>query len=242
VARARTLLQKSEEALDRGDLDSGWRLFRGARRLAILGYPPSRLDAEARALGRLAEDLPEHRREAIQEFLRKAPTVENLSRATLQRDEYYDDMYHGIGLQYAQISVILAINTVVLLAFPVMALVGLFDPTSALDTSDAPQLVAVILAGMLGASLSALTWLMHVNRKAEIYERLVIMRVTFLRSVLGGAAALALLFLLESGLLAARPSTLGGMLAIAFAGGFTERLVVKAVATVADRAARKAKA
>jgi hypothetical protein len=242
VRDVRKLIEESERAWRRGNLDLAWREFRGARRLAILGYPKARLENEASALMHRSEILPPHVQKAMKAHLRGATTAEGLMRATMIRDEHFDDKFHGINLLHWQLWVILGITFGVLASFLLLAWAGEFDVASELDPSQVGQLLAMILAGMLGGSLSALRSLMSVDEKSDIPERVVILRSTLLRSLLGGAAALAMLFLLESGLFGGGPTLLGGMLAVAFAGGFTERLVMNAATSVAERVGAKAKA
>lgn len=93
-------------------------------------------------------------------------------------------------------------------------------------------MISVLLAGMLGGAVSGAYELLRLRPRGGDPTNLVAGWLTFPRVVIGGAAALAVFTLLISGLLNISPPSPTMALAIAFAAGFSERLLTGAVGRV----------
>lgn len=110
----------------------------------------------------------------------------------------------------------------------------------------AKALVSVAILGLLGATVSAVLAAPDPRSTTRIPETASTVRVTVLRLFMGPAAAVLLYFVCQSEL--ARSIFKFDMgdaftiLAIAFVAGFTERLVLRVVETIAGTGSDKAKA
>ena len=106
-------------------------------------------------------------------------------------------------------------------------------PTAEIPLGDRALLASVALFGILGASMSGILSLASATAETRIPEMLLNSWFTSSRLVVGAVAALAIHVFLGSGLLAFGESNLPLVLAVSFAAGFSERLVVRAAESVA---------
>lgn len=110
------------------------------------------------------------------------------------------------------------------------------DAIAAIITTP-PFLAGAVLFGVLGASVSGLLTLSDILGEGQIPEYVGAAWLTVGRVVLGAAAALTLMVFLLSGIpdivLRVGELTPSLMLAVAFVSGFTDRLLLRAVNTVA---------
>lgn len=104
--------------------------------------------------------------------------------------------------------------------------------TSGLPKND-HFLLGVILFGILGGTFSAIMSLSHTSSQKRIPEQIVNSYVTLLRVALGAVGALVVYIFLAMGILNAEIISAPYVLGFAFAAGFSERLVVRAVRQVA---------
>lgn len=104
-----------------------------------------------------------------------------------------------------------------------------FDPASLAEPG---YLAFVVLFGVLGAAVSGILPLTSELRSQRLPEGAATFRLAVARVAMGGAAALAVFAFLQSGLLDLGGLTPGLVLAVSFAAGFSERLVVRAVESV----------
>jgi hypothetical protein len=88
---------------------------------------------------------------------------------------------------------------------------------------------------MLGAGLSALLQLTRKSPATRIPEQIMASWITFTRPAIGAAAALAAYPLLQAGLLGDESPTVARLFFVAFAAGFSERLIIRGVESVAGK-------
>ena len=95
-----------------------------------------------------------------------------------------------------------------------------------------PLLYSVFLFGIMGAAISSMLSIAGRSVGTRIPQQLLAEIFTLARPVIGGVAALAIFAFLVSGLLQVGEIMPGLVLALSFAAGFSERLVMSAVETV----------
>ena len=95
--------------------------------------------------------------------------------------------------------------------------------------------VSILIFGMLGGAVSAMVPRDRETGRKRVPEQLSAATFSKLRPVLGGASALVLYVFVNSGLFPGGIQlTQGIVLLFAFAAGFSERLIVRAITRVAD--------
>jgi hypothetical protein len=131
-----------------------------------------------------------------------------------------------LGRQLRSIGGILALALIALLLLTTSAPLGLLaKPEAAGDT----LWYYVMLFGVLGASLSTFRSISG-RARLRLAPHLLHGLLTAARPLIGAIGALVAYVLLQSGVLGFRPTTSAAVLLVAFLAGFTERLVVRAVA------------
>lgn len=240
---ARTLLCRVETALDENNVDEGWKCFHAAQRMEIFGLEEDDLETKAEALRReAAEKLSSWRKETVAALLkhecsqRSNVTKERVYQAALIRDEHSNNRYHQIGLLQGQMNVLsiilfFALGLTLLLAWYDLLPLGR-DPV----TSGWKMLVSVMLFGFLGGAVSAVLSLARTSTRSRIPEQIAHNLITLMRVFVGAAAALAVHVFLQADILNLRITSGAQILAISFAAGFSERLVVHAVESVTGKA------
>jgi hypothetical protein len=153
-----------------------------------------------------------------------------LSVATLIRDEGLDNVYWKESLVREQRAVLLMVLTLTVIAIVILVSVGLLDFSDDPTKTDGAFIAGIALFGVLGASLSAIQTLAERPRQARIPEHIASRGITLARPFLGAAAALGLYVILLAGLfnIELGPNDGPTALALSFAAGFSERLIVRA--------------
>jgi 8-oxo-dGTP pyrophosphatase MutT (NUDIX family) len=105
-------------------------------------------------------------------------------------------------------------------------------PAPEIPLDNRALLASVALFGIMGASVSGLLSLARATTDTRIPNQLLSSWFTLTRPVIGAIAALAIHVFLLSGLLVFGEPTLRLVLAVSFAAGFSERLVVRAAESV----------
>lgn len=236
---ARALIDKAEAKLEDGRVDESWKCLDAARRMEHFGLEDEALIARAHALREEAGKLNPWRKKAVETVLSdldKRSTEAKRGRvyhAAWLRDEHLHNTYFKISLLRQQL------NILGLILGLALASVLLLSMSDALDSppggADWRTLLAIGLFGVLGASFSAILSLARTSTQSRIPEQVVNSTVTAMRPLLGAAAALAVYVFLESKFINLEVTTWAGILAIAFASGFSERLVIGAVEAVAGK-------
>jgi hypothetical protein len=236
VATASRLLERSRAGLSRGDVEECWHLLNTARRtLAAMDGPGDRIKT-AQVLLIEATKLSSWRRKGIVALLdATAPPVppepRALEAALLLRDEFYENRYHRLAMQREQLQMLLAI-AVLALAVILFVAATTAVPLQDLGTWDVRLLMLVLMFGVIGASFSAARTSTTEAIHTEIPELVQSKAIALTRTVLGACPGLAVYAFLQSKLVDLGDITMAKALALAFVGGFSERLVVKVVESV----------
>ena len=248
AASSRRLLEEAHNALERGDLESGYVCFLAAQRAEIVALTPAELRAAATALHQEAssEKFGGWRGKAIVALLQEVgddASSDNSARdpseqrarlieARMIRDESLQNRYRKIERLQQQllmlgISLALTVGGIVLLA----SLVDL-RPTSAFTMN--PSILALVgLFGALGGSLTAILSVIRGGTDYSIPQQLIQGTVVLIRPFFGAAAALAVYTFLGSGLVTVASNSTAAIFAVSFVAGFSEQLITNSVAKIA---------
>lgn len=240
---ARDLLDNAQKALDDNDTARGWRCFNASQRMELLGLDEPGLQARAQVILREAtEKLASWRKQAVEDLLGKgrrigAQDVEatKVFYASQILHEHYDNLYHKLGAIRRQLAILVLSAFSVLLITILRVVCGLPLAGDAVKSEDPQFVVTVALFGVMGACLSGIFSLARGSIGGRIPERLVNSWISVSRIVAGAVAALVVYTFLISGLLQIGDKTSSSLiLAVSFAAGFSERLVVRAVERVTE--------
>ena len=230
----RTGLIRAKNAARMARVDEGWKCLLAVQRAELLYLPSQEFQATAVVMRNESTKLNSWRKAAVLELLGhegSGLTSEILFKAATLRDEHYHNEAYKDSLRRAS-ALMLATFLVAAIA---MLLVIDRSIWSSLDKHwrDSPErfLELFCLVGFLGAVVSAITDLAHTPDSARIPEMTATLRVTILRLFIGPASALALFFAANAGM---GVQVTGGyfMLVIAFAAGFSERLVLRVIRSI----------
>lgn len=235
IGAMRQLLEQARAALTAGNVEECWHMVNGARRIqAALADDPERLDA-SRVLLIETQKISPWRRMSIEKLLgeaKVAPAPPALMAALGLRDEHYENRYHRIELQREQMTALVAIAGIALVVILGIAATSTIGD---LGTWDWRSLALVLMFGIIGASFSAARTSSTAALTTLIPEMMQSTSIALTRTILGACPGLAAYAFLQSGMLDLGTVTMAKALAVAFVGGFSERLVVKMVETVAGK-------
>jgi 8-oxo-dGTP pyrophosphatase MutT (NUDIX family) len=233
------LLDNAERALRENKIDEGWRCFHAAQRMEIFGLTDVELQSKADLLRMESEKLSSWRKKGTNKLLGTAESPnsnvshENVYRAALLRDEYYNNQAYKDGLLRDHVNVL-----VLFLLVTLTTLMLLFKRSGL--APDGYMLYGVLLFGLLGAVVSAMLKVPSSN-SSRIPEQVQAHRLTMLRVSMGAACALIIYVFAKSALslklLGINVSDYEAhtYYAVSFVAGFGERLVLKAVELVAEK-------
>jgi hypothetical protein len=252
LSNAKRLTAAAKAALEACSIDEGWKCLHAARREELFGMSNEELNAFAATLAEEAKDkqkFPEGswRRAAIAREANDALNEKDHTKkaqilfvATRIRDERLENIYYHFNLARHQ----LIILSLALLSLLVSGLVLVFNHEiqvanfmKAWSGKEPPKFTelplsyfGICLFGAMGATVSAIMSFAKAKPGDKIPERTANALVTFARPFVGASAALIVVFALQSGLIA-RPDTiwLPFVWVMAFAAGFSERLVMRAI-------------
>lgn len=250
-SRARNLLTGTEEEIEKGNIDTAWKNFHGAKRMRIFGLSSSELLEHANILRIEASKLKEWRRKAVYRLIgdpehpKENITPEVLYLASLIKDEHYNNGYYKNQL-VRDVYKVLLIALVVIVG---LALVYFNHPDFAtllnlkslenLQPTNLTWLVfGIILFGTLGGCISAIFHIRDSSGISRIPEIVNNNYITSIRIFIGAGLAFVIFVFLQSDFvdkifqIDIRPDNLFTYFAIAFVAGFSERLVLKAITTV----------
>lgn len=228
VTAVEELLALAQQARDDRRRDAAWVLVQAARRHLLAAYGEPALSAHARALRvEAATKLRPWRRDAVAELLGEddaAPTLAAVHLATLIRDEAAANDWWRIAFLRKRLFALgwmLAATLVALLAVAIAWPV----PLGALPPDSGWRIwIYAALFGALGGCLSAARSVTHSLGARRIPAEAESWAVTAFRPLVGAAGGIGALVLLGNDL-----QTVGPMLALAFAAGFSEQFVARAV-------------
>lgn len=251
---ALTLLRLAAHALDRGRIDQGWKYLNAARRMEIFGMDDVELSDAAKVLRVEASKLKAWRQSAIQTLLGTTDAVALPNRRTLAlaaaiRDEEYDNRGYKDQLIGTQLLFLFGVAAIVM-----GALLGMWY-RNALPFGEASlpptyaTIIGVMLFGKLGATFSAITRASDPSASVRIPEITSANRVSLLRILLGGVSAIVVYLVLKSELASLfsfdailKSLTPFTIYVVAFASGFTDRIVMRAIEALVGKPAAPAAA
>ena len=222
--------------LNSGNLDEAWKCFFAAQRMEIYSLGVKELKVKAAVVVNEAQKLSQWRKNAIEELLGKPEKLnskineERVYQAALLRDEHYANQAFKDTLLRNHILILVKINgillSVILLDFILKAfcLPG-FIP-----------IIEIILFGLFGGAFSAVVRVPASIQSSKIPELAHDLRITLLRIFIGAASALIIYLFIESefvkNIFDFSINDIHTKYIIAFASGFSERLVLRAVEAV----------
>ena len=240
VTEANALLLKVDARLKDHDLDGAWHNLREAIRREIPTLHGQELANREQILRCEADKVQSQwRKNVIDQLMPSEPKPafgtdeENRARrlegAQAVLDDYYQTQYHKNSLLLGHMRNLLFISLIALIAL--LILFASIDP----DPECWPEwgwktLLVVLLFGVLGASFSATRKVTGDSGKSRIPELAAGFSITIARTALGATPALAAYAFLRSGMLPVGKGSKTSMpvaLGIAFAAGFSERLVLR---------------
>lgn len=238
------LLDATEHALKVNDVELGWRCFKAAMRMELYGLDAladkSAYDAKARAIfGEANTKLSSWRKEAVANLLARdgklneTIPVDQLVCAAQILHEHQDNEYQKLEVVKGQLLLLGCIVALVVLiwvaAVPALVPIG----TDQLLVNSRESAFAIALFGVLGAAVSGILSTARDGSSKRIPEKLLDWPILVTRLAIGAGTALVVAVFLGAGLLNLGKLSPQLTLAAAFAAGFSERLVVRAVETVA---------
>jgi hypothetical protein len=247
---ATALLKKVEERLKEHDLDGAWHNLQEAMRKEIPGlHDPELVNREQILWCEAADKVqPGWRKNAIDQLMKESEDDRKNKRNPEGRalrlqdaqellDGYYQNQYHKNSLLLGHLRNLFFIALIALLA-----LLALFASRCP-DPQPWPEwgwktLLVIFLFGVLGASFSATRTVTDASGKSRIPELAAGFSITIARTLLGAIPALAAYAALKSGVLNVGDENRKSMpfaLAIAFAAGFSERLVLNVLKSIDDK-------
>jgi hypothetical protein len=239
-----TQLEIVREHHRRGEVEAAWRCFTAVARREIEKAGEAELVTRAKALRREAGSgklSSAWRSETINDLLeteeiegRLPEKIDDvrwrLNEATRLRDEDAENRYYKVALVRGQRSLLLLVLLGCIAL--ILGLAAAIDWAGNLDDPSVGFAALVAGFGSLGACLSAIQSLGREAARARIPEHVASSLITITRPALGAAAALGVYAIAASGLLNISLDEQEAhltILALAFAAGFSERLVLSAV-------------
>ena len=142
-------------------------------------------------------------------------------------DEHNDNQYFKLDLFLGQVRLQLLMLSVFVVLIGVLLILRADALTNRAITANESSFVvlAALLFGMLGASVSALQSLVQRGRSGRIPGQMASRWITFTRPFIGAASALVTLLLFGAGVVALGQPGIAALCAIAFFSGFSERFV-----------------
>ena len=167
----------------------------------------------------------------------KEKTLEYLNHASLLIADSQETKFYNISLMRMQANLmawLLIIISIIFLVFSTQ-LSGLQEPLSEIAGLNGNHywtiLVSAFLLGSMGACVSALMSFSQ-PQTLRVPDRLMDFIITLVRPVIGGASALVSSFLFLSGIIHGDKFNLAFLFVVAFAFGFSERLVMRSVSGI----------
>jgi hypothetical protein len=238
---SRACLSSAREELGRGSADTGWSLLHAARRWEAFWATPERCLAWACELrNETAKKLTgSWRQRAAEELLKPSPegsiAAPSLYLAAQMRDEAARNEFRAASLISRHVTLL------VVGLIGILSGIGLYAwwsplPLGEIDGLQAGGigiLVPVMLFGGLGGALSAIIPLPGKWRGLRHPERLMDVPITFVRPLLGAAAALGIFAVTRAGVFSFGDGSARAVLALAFVSGFSEKFFISAIGKAA---------
>lgn len=259
--QAKALLGGAEKAVATRNAERGWRCLKAADRFTWYGLAtaaPDLLAAKVEAISNEAEDekkgVTKWRRESIKKLLRdkegklvpvSSRQVDKMIEAKRLLDEHYDNVYQRLAILRTRLTLLFFLGLAFLgLWFVVLPPVPLAvtandgaDAFVALSNTPARFWAMVVLAGLLGALISAFTSAIGTDPKqSSIPAELSTLTLTAARLMVAALSALAITLFLSSGILNFEQQSYAFLIAVAIVSGFSDRLLLRAIEKVTKTA------
>ena len=252
--QAGALINMAHEQMKRGKLDPAWKSLHASVRLSIFGMDQIQLNDLAKRIRQEATNLNEWRQEAVWRLLGKSDQPDrNLNASALYlaaeiRDEHFSNNYYKNRLTRSVINTLLILLTLTVgFIFAYIAYITYTFPVPLISfpggvrlVQTLPTMTGVMLFGLFGAAISSLFRVKNTSGNLKNPELISSHFFTTVRVFTGGAAAIAFFFFLESELfelilpaLELQPTSGTTYFVIAFVCGFTERLLLRAISSIA---------
>lgn len=257
IKPTQSLLEEARSAVEERNAERGWRCFKAADRFTWYGLAtaaPDLLAAKVEAISNEAEDekkgVTRWRRESIKKLLRdkegklvpvSSRQVDKMIEAKRLLDEHYDNVYQRLAILRTRLTLLFFLGlTFLVLWFVVQPPVPLAvtandgaDAFVALSNTPARFWAMVVLAGLLGALISAFTSAIGTDPKqSSIPAELSTLTLTAARLMVAALSALAITLFLSSGILSFEQQNYAFLIAIAIVSGFSDRLLLSAIEKV----------
>jgi len=240
-------LLRAERSLDEGNVQQGWISLSAAQRAMLLNpHDQARVQRVAIVLRRELDKVGGWRAKAITDLicddkgnLQPSLDPKGVVDAVALRDESFNTTYFKILLRRRSLIVLFVLLLIGISACLVLsAWCTLPEPLT--DTS---MLGAVVLFGILGASLSVAQGLLAADLSAKIPAQQLGLFVVWMRPAIGATAALVAFLLLHANetlkIFAWDTTDPVLVMVIAFVAGFSERFIVGAVERIAETGEKK---
>lgn len=250
----------AKNEVEDNQFDAAWKIYHLIRRLKYLTFDEIQLKKEIKILEIEADKLNDWRKKAVTKiFSEENGSVTNLEkskliRATRIRDEHYDNIYYKNSLSRGTInvlSIVLALFIIFLFAWANIyfdeklgfnGMIENAEETIQQSFKLVPVSIGVFLFGVVGGCISSLFHIRDSSKTTRLPELINNIYFTLTRVFIGGVSAVIILIFLESEFsqlllseISIRPSSIYTYLSIAFAAGFTERLLLNAVTAVVGK-------
>jgi exonuclease VII small subunit len=243
------LLEKSAESLDNGNLELGWEAFNATQRLETQAcYELQQIRGslqdfwrgkfEGRAISVYTEGndkLKGWRKTMINSLLgeesqdklqrKKKPRLSEVIQAQQVLSEHHSNVYRRLTILNSQIGFL---EITGILAILIWVSLLIFEPNLDKFSSSvfSPYLtISSLIFGILGACISGIMRMEKRSTKQRIPDQLASFVYTVARPLVGAVSALGVVVFVLAGILDIGSQTPGLYLAVAFAAGFSERLL-----------------
>lgn len=235
------LTRDARRAADSRRTEDGWAFLQAARQIEVLLYWPEEMTSEANLLLEEANNkLTGWRAAGVQKLLGEGgSSAATVMRAMMIRDAHFANTYYRIDLERQQLKLLVGAAWIALLGLADLLTDFGFDvrgaPSLSLPTTvEGPRLedallLAILLAGTLGASLSAVLDLAR-SPAGRIPEKLGSWTITLGRVGIGAAAALVVCLFLVTGTGGIEVTSAGALIFFSIVAGASERLLKRALA------------
>ena len=257
IKPTQNLVEEARSAVAARNAERGWRCLKAADRFTWYGLAtaaPDLLEAKVEAIANEAEDekkgVTKWRRESIRKLLKDkegklvpvtSEQVDKMIEAKRLLDEHYDNVYQRLAILRTRLALLFFLGLAFLgLWFVVQPPVPLVVTTNAgadafmaLSTTPARFWAMIVLAGLLGALISAFTSAIGTDPKqSSIPAELSTLTLTAARLMVGALSALAITLFLSSGILSFEQQNYAFLIAIAIVSGFSDRFLLSAIEKV----------
>jgi hypothetical protein len=234
---------KARQALYQRDFEGGWKCLAETERLELFLMEKEELAAKCVIIDEQGKaKLNGWRADAFKRIMKKmdgSATPERLGQALSMITDSQETKFYSIGLMRRQGNLVSSLLIVLSLIFLAVAR-GFPDLQQSLS-HDALSLsggywvlLGSFVLGAIGACVSALISF-STPQVMRIPDRIMDSIITLVRPVIGGASALISTFLLLSGVIRGDQLNLAFLFVVAFAFGFSERLVISTVSRIGSK-------